>query len=113
MVAEIKIILKGGEHYIVPDTDIRMWSHEYPNVDVPAELRKMGQWSRANPPKRKTRRGVQRFIVNWLNGTSGKQPKQAAPFTQSHRQFEKEKPKKITKEVGQAGLAALKEAMKK
>ena len=42
------------------------WNELYPNVDVLQELRKMKGWSNANPAKRKTKKGIQRFINAWL-----------------------------------------------
>ena len=110
---QIKIPLRGGQDYLVPEADLRIWQKEYPAVDVIQELKKMAQWSRANPPRRKTRRGIQRFIVNWLNGEASRKPRQPVAHAASHKLFEPEAPKKITKEVGKAGLAALKEAMKR
>lgn len=44
-----------------------MWEETYPAVDVRQELRKMAAWLDSNPSKRKTRRGVERFINNWLS----------------------------------------------
>jgi hypothetical protein len=46
----------------------------YPKVDVAGELKKMRVWLIANPGKRKTRRGILRFINAWLS---------RAPVTQS------------------------------
>lgn len=43
------------------------WQKDFPSVDVLSELRKMHAWSEANPNKRKTIKGVKRFIVNWLS----------------------------------------------
>ncbi len=43
------------------------WNELYPNVDVLQELRKMKCWSNANPAKRKTKKGIQRFINAWLS----------------------------------------------
>lgn len=38
----------------------------YPNVDIIAELRKMKGWLLANKTKRKTMKGMPRFVHNWL-----------------------------------------------
>src|SRR5690606_28512598 len=35
-------------------------------VDVPQQLRAIRQWLIANPQKRKTSRGMKRFVVSWL-----------------------------------------------
>lgn len=42
------------------------WTEAYPGVDVPGEMRKAVQWTDA-ATKRKTARGMPRFLVNWLN----------------------------------------------
>lgn len=38
-------------------------------MDVEQELRRMIAWLDSNPIKRKTRRGIERFINNWLART--------------------------------------------
>ncbi len=58
--------LKDGTTYRPMPDDIESWRQAYPGIDVMVELRKMGVWLNANPSKRKTRRGINRFIVNWL-----------------------------------------------
>ena len=61
------MILNDKSEYDVPHKDIERWSDLYRAVDVEDELRKMIAWLEANPIKRKTRRGINRFIVNWLS----------------------------------------------
>ena len=43
-------------------------THAYRNLDVRAELEKMGLWLHANPTKRKV--DTKRFMINWLNRAS-------------------------------------------
>jgi hypothetical protein len=62
----IDIILNDKTLYPIYQEDINEWLELYPAVDVIQELRKMKDWSKSNPTKRKTRRGVRRFITNWL-----------------------------------------------
>ena len=38
-------------------------------MDVEQELRRMVAWLDSNPTKRKTRRGIERFINSWLART--------------------------------------------
>lgn len=46
----------------------------YPQVDVDAELKKARLWCEANPSKRKTPRGMKKFITSWIaNATKPKQ----------------------------------------
>lgn len=52
--------------YNVPLPKIKKWSEAYPSVDVDQELKKMAAWLTSNPTKKKTRKGIDRFINNWL-----------------------------------------------
>lgn len=63
----IEIILNDKTLYSINQKDIDEWDELYPAVDVMQELRKMKDWSNSNPQKRKTRRGIRRFISNWLS----------------------------------------------
>ena len=63
----ISIILNDGSRYHVYQKDVDEWMELYPAVDVVQELRKMKGWSDANPTKRKTKKGIKRFINNWLS----------------------------------------------
>lgn len=62
----ICIPLNDNSVYDVPLDKIDIWKTTYPAVDVEQELRKMVAWSHSNPARRKTRRGVDRFINSWL-----------------------------------------------
>ena len=50
------------------------WEDAYPNVDVAQELKAMNQWLLANPSKRKTQKGLPRFITAWLKRQTEKGP---------------------------------------
>ena len=65
----IMIQLNDKTFYNVPLEKISLWENTYPAVDVRQELRKMVAWCDSNPAKRKTRRGIERFINNWLSRT--------------------------------------------
>jgi hypothetical protein len=43
-----------------------------PAVDVPATLKEMKLWLVGNPDRRKTRKGIKRFITNWLKSEQDK-----------------------------------------
>ena len=62
----ILIPLNDKSFYDVPGDRIALWKETYLAVDVEQELKKMVAWSHSNPTKRKTRRGVERFINSWL-----------------------------------------------
>ena len=48
----------------VTDADVERWRRVYPNVDVPDEIARMGQWLFDNPRRRK--KDLRRFAGNWL-----------------------------------------------
>lgn len=62
----ISLILNDKTYYDVCQEDIDGWKELYPAVDVLQELRKMKGWLDSNPTKRKTQRGICRFINSWL-----------------------------------------------
>lgn len=63
----ILLPLNDKTTYNVPLSKINLWTNAYPAVDVRQELLKMTSWLDSNPQRKKTRRGVERFIVNWLS----------------------------------------------
>lgn len=42
------------------------WQATFPDLDVHAQLRRARQWCMDNPDRRKTQRGMRRFIGSWL-----------------------------------------------
>lgn len=68
--------LVDGTVYVVDDAKVAEWAPAYPAVDVPQQLAAMVAWLNANPKNRKTRSGIERFIVGWL----------AKQQNQAHRQ---------------------------
>lgn len=67
-----------GELFPVYQDDIDMWSSTYPAVNVIAEMKRIHAWLDANPTKRKTARGMKRFVNSWL---SRQQDKPSQPAT--------------------------------
>jgi len=68
------------------DVDAQMvsdWEIAYPAIDVDQQLRSMKAWLSANPANRKTRAGIERFIVRWLSKAQDKAPRSGIP-THSH-----------------------------
>lgn len=63
----ITITLNDKSEYPIYQSMIDEWTELYPNVYILQELRKMKGWCDANPTKRKTKRGVLRFINGWLS----------------------------------------------
>lgn len=68
----IQLPLVDKTCFDVPISDIEMWYEAYPAVDVKSELLKMIAWLNSNPNKRKTKRGVKRFINSWLSRVQDK-----------------------------------------
>jgi hypothetical protein len=61
------MILSNGEHWQPTDEDVLAWQQAYQNIDVFQELDAMSCWCEANPSKRKTPRGIKRFVNAWLS----------------------------------------------
>lgn len=68
-----KIILLDKSFYEIPLEKLNFWKESYPAVDAEQELRSMAAWADANPTKRKTRRGIEKFINGWLIRSQKKQ----------------------------------------
>ena len=63
----ITLPLNTGEEYPIFQRDIQEFAELYPAVDVLQAMRGMRGWLLTNPGKRKTRRGIRRFINSWLS----------------------------------------------
>lgn len=63
----ILLSLVDKTDYDVPLSKIEKWRDAYPAVDIEQELKKMAAWLDANPQRKKTRRGINRFITIWLS----------------------------------------------
>ena len=59
--------LNDGTEYSVSQEQCHEWAGLYPAVDVIQQLRQMRAWLIANPRKKKTKSGINRFIVTWLS----------------------------------------------
>lgn len=68
----ITLLLNTGQEYPITQSNITEWMNLYPAVDVMQSLRNMKGWCISNPAKRKTRKGIQRFINNWLASEQNK-----------------------------------------
>lgn len=63
----ITLPLNDGSEYEVTEEQCQEWARLYPAVDVPQQLRNMRGWLLSNLDRRKTRRGISRFITGWLS----------------------------------------------
>jgi hypothetical protein len=82
-------LVDGSEHPVT-QADIAFWTETYPAVDVPQAFRGMRAWLTTNGTRRKTRRGIARFVNAWLEreqncGRVGP-PKQPTSATERHEQ---------------------------
>ena len=62
----ITLTLNDKSEYPIYQIDVDGWKALYPSVDVVQQLRYMKAWCDSNPAKRKTSRGIKRFITSWL-----------------------------------------------
>jgi len=77
----LTLTLNDKSEHPVYATSIAEWQATYPGVNVPQQLREMKAWCTANPTNRKTKRGIEAFIVRWLGkeqDKSGQQPRFAS-----------------------------------
>ena len=84
----ISFILNDKSRYPIRQAQVDEWSELYPAVDVMQELRKMAGWLDANPSKRKTKRGILRFVNGWL---AREQDKGRTPTQNQQKNKEAEK----------------------
>lgn len=66
VVLEIPIIGNGQKAYPVTKSMIAEWQETYPGIDVEQTVKECRQWNIANPTRRKTKSGIARHIVSWL-----------------------------------------------
>ena len=78
---ENNLVMKDGKDYAIEREFLATMRDCYPDVDIDKELLKMKGWLISNPDRRKTKRGMPRFINNWLSTS----PKREQSFTDKHR----------------------------
>lgn len=61
------VILNDGSEWRPSVYLYEKYASTYTGIDVAAEFRKMSTWTLSNPQKRKTKRGVTRFVNSWLD----------------------------------------------
>ena len=85
------LILNDGSEWRPTVKDYEEWCRVYPNVDVFHEFERMRQWCLSNPTKRKTRRGIRKFVTTWLDGEQNKPRKQVSKLDQIDQWAERRK----------------------
>jgi hypothetical protein len=61
------IPLKDGTEYLPEEKYIEELKLAYQGLDIDQQLRQMRIWCISNPSRRKTKRGIKKFINGWLN----------------------------------------------
>jgi hypothetical protein len=59
-----------GDEWYLNRSHIEEWSDLYPGLPVLDECRKALSWILADKARRKTKKGMPRFVVGWLNRTA-------------------------------------------
>ena len=78
---EFPIVGTKGKTWGLSRQQLVDWSVLYPGVDVWAEARKALAWCQAQPSRRKTARGMSKFLVSWLNRATDSPRTALAPIT--------------------------------
>lgn len=65
IVITIPLLGRDGE-FAVTESMVAEWQDAFPGVNVPRTLKRIRLWCLDNPARRKTRRGVRRFLTGWL-----------------------------------------------
>jgi hypothetical protein len=75
--------IESGD-WALPAKQLAAWVELYPALDVQLELNKAWAWVDANPSRRKTARGMPRFLVSWLNRAAPKTWSDRTPVRQAY-----------------------------
>ncbi|WP_031254231.1 hypothetical protein [Curvibacter lanceolatus] len=74
----VDIPLVDKTDYEVTQSAVDEWQESFPAVDVLQQVKAMRAWCHANPTNRKTRAGIERFIVRWLAKAQNQAPRSGA-----------------------------------
>lgn len=72
------LILNDGSEWKPTQDEFDEYKRLYPSVDIRQEFRSMRGWCSGNPTKRKTARGIKRFVTSWLSRSQDK-PSRPSP----------------------------------
>jgi len=62
----IQLPMKDGSLYRPTNGEIDHYEAMFPNINVAQEFCAMQVWLECNPSRRKTKRGIKRFVGSWL-----------------------------------------------
>lgn len=57
----------GPGRWSPPARLVREWCETFPTIDVPYQIGRALTWVKANPGKKKTARGMEKFLLRWLD----------------------------------------------
>ena len=75
----------GDRTWPLTERQVETWQEAYPGLDVLPECRQALAWLEANPTRRKTAKGMARFLVGWLNRAQDRGGRAAPATTKSAR----------------------------
>lgn len=83
----ITLPLNDGSEFSVTASMLVEYGSLYPSVDVRQELRNQRGWLLSEPRRRKTLRGIKKFITSWLSREQDRGPKTKASTGDNHAEF--------------------------
>ena len=83
------LILNDGSEWRPTEALFAEYVRLYPNVDVKQQFNEMRGWCLSNPAKRKTKRGITRFVNSWLSRQQDRGAKCSTPVANKFSQFQK------------------------
>ena len=84
----ISLTLNDKSEYWIYGDQVEQWSQLFPAVDVMQELRKMKSWLDSNPSRRKTKKGILRFVNGWLSKEQDKGRVEHSKLVKDNNNFE-------------------------
>ncbi len=83
------LVLNDGTEWKPSEVLFAEYVRLYPNVDVKQQFNEMRGWCLSNPAKRKTRRGITRFVNSWLSRQQDRGGKCSTPISNKFNSFPK------------------------
>ncbi|QGH64181.1 YdaU family protein [Serratia proteamaculans] len=83
----ITLPLNDETEFPVTESMLVEYGGLYPSVDVRQELRNQRGWLLSETSRRKTKRGIKRFITGWLAREQDRGPKTKAATGENHAEF--------------------------
>lgn len=83
----ITLPLNDETEFPVTESMLVEYGGLYPSVDVRQELRNQRGWLLSETSRRKTKRGIKRFITGWLSREQDRGPKTKASKGENHAEF--------------------------